>query len=430
MTAGTSGTSWPVIFVDTYGHQKRWSGTDGKTISGRVSRKSKWNAYEIGYRRIIGGGVNRITIWNPMYSPPLYPGPEVRVNHSWSSVAGMSSGFVPLTFPQALFDASWTNQEEYKLLAKIRNKVNGHSFNMGVSLAEVDKLAGTVNSTLRTLSYGVVDLLTGNFGRFARRLGTSPPSPKAVRRLKATDVSGRFLEMRYAWEPVINDVYESAKAFEALSNGPRQQTFRSAVRKVTMVPFVTNYCGGRSFRRTVSKQYLFEMYEEMDAFRQMGLGNPLSIVWERIPYSFVVDWFLPIGTYLELIGQIPFMKGRWCRTSKFLEEYSGIAGDYGLSWSIVAFPSADIRRLNMKREISFSPPSVPRPNLKVQGAVQGKRLQNAVSLAHQIFARAALVPFSKRSGYSKRDLRRPVSEIHESLIRLDEVISFSKPIGK
>jgi hypothetical protein len=32
---------------------------------------------------------------------------------------------------------------------------------------------------------------------------------------------------------------------------------------------------------------------------QFGLANPLSLAWEILPYSFVVDWMLPIGPWLS-----------------------------------------------------------------------------------------------------------------------------------
>jgi hypothetical protein len=31
----------------------------------------------------------------------------------------------------------------------------------------------------------------------------------------------------------------------------------------------------------------------------IGLINPSTVVWELIPFSFVVDWFLPIGNFLH-----------------------------------------------------------------------------------------------------------------------------------
>jgi len=34
----------------------------------------------------------------------------------------------------------------------------------------------------------------------------------------------------------------------------------------------------------------------------IGLVNPAAILWELVPYSFVVDWIVPIGQFLENIS--------------------------------------------------------------------------------------------------------------------------------
>lgn len=35
---------------------------------------------------------------------------------------------------------------------------------------------------------------------------------------------------------------------------------------------------------------------------RLGLLNPASLAWDLLPFSFVIDWFLPIGTILRWIG--------------------------------------------------------------------------------------------------------------------------------
>lgn len=54
----------------------------------------------------------------------------------------------------------------------------------------------------------------------------------------------------------------------------------------------------------------------------LGFNNPLRTIWERIPLSFVVDWFIPVGDFLE---QFSF---KWLDTK---EEYL----DYCLSYRTV-----------------------------------------------------------------------------------------------
>jgi hypothetical protein len=370
---------------------KAWSGGDGKTIPGRISHKDKWNAYTMCHQWFHSSNPNEIGTINP--TTHVY---TKRTNHSWATGAGSDAaaigystfgdGTVSSAFPTSQFNSLWTAREESKLLSKLLKKIKGHELHLGVALAEVDKLAGTVLGTLRNLVFGLDDLRRLRFAAFARRFGARPPRKDRVERLRLLDISGRFLEMRYAWEPTIADAYEAAKAFEELSNGPRQYLNRATRRMTKPVGYRTNYC---QVNQTVEvrRTYLFEMYEEMGAFRQMGLIDPLSILWERIPMSFVVDWFIPIGTYLSLIGQIPYLKGRFLRTSSIRWNSSGTYQAAPFTGQDPASPSVDCDwvRFNLERVPTSGPPSVPLPNFSVAGAIAGKRIQNAIALAHQIF---------------------------------------------
>lgn len=378
---------------------KSWTGADGKTIPGRVSRKQQWNAYLMAHQKFSSSNPNRIGTVDP--NPP-YTYTE-RDNHDWSNVyyGVYGDGTISTIFPTSRFNEIWTANEELELLAKLANKVKGHSYDMGVSLAEVDKLAGTILGTVKTLALGVYDLTKGPKGirSFARRFGTSPPSTKEVRRLMTKDISGRFLEMRYAWTPAIGDAYEAAKAFEALSNGPRQVVFKKTRRKTDTIEVDTNY-SRINVVRTAQKTYSYEMYEEMSAFRQMGLMNPTTIIWERIPWSFVIDWFIPIGTYLSVIGQIPFMNGRWMVSRSLTQRFNGkVAAIQSVGgWNPSdPYPNANGMIFNLERTIPGSPPTVPLPSFHVEGAVQGRRVGNALALAHQLFVRAGNLPLNKGS---------------------------------
>ena len=32
---------------------------------------------------------------------------------------------------------------------------------------------------------------------------------------------------------------------------------------------------------------------------RLGLLNPISVAWELVPFSFLIDWFVPVGNYLD-----------------------------------------------------------------------------------------------------------------------------------
>lgn len=396
MTTGTYHTGIWNPSIDKFHSSKSWSGADGRYIPDSIGPQTQWNVYNMVHGKIRSSNSNRLG-----YSYAGGPTQEVE-NHSWEQGPGSDPGTIgyrpplnagsdfPLAFPNDLFNEFWTSREEYTLLNRLLKKVKGHELNLGVSLAEVDKLAGTILGTVKTLVFGLEDLAKGNFARFARRFGASPPTRDVVRALRLRDISGRFLEMRYAWTPAIQDAFEAAKAFEALSDGPRKATFHKSYRVGRQRKYNTNYCIGIPQAITISKSYVFEMYEEMDAFRSMGLTNPATILWERLPWSFVVDWFIPVGNYLDLIGQVPYMKGRWCMTRSIKWQVSGSFGFGPITPLHVARPPyADCNWEVISLERSpIANPGVMYPNFEVAGAVHGKRVGNAIALAQQLFSKA------------------------------------------
>lgn len=73
------------------------------------------------------------------------------------------------------------------------------------------------------------------------------------------------------------------------------------------------------YRATVN--YSFEVSHdipELDSIRSrigvmmvaLGLNNPATVIWEAIPYSFLIDWFVDVQGLLQNLGNIPFMTGK------------------------------------------------------------------------------------------------------------------------
>jgi hypothetical protein len=63
----------------------------------------------------------------------------------------------------------------------------------------------------------------------------------------------------------------------------------------------------------------------LDFVNSMGFLNPIEILWELLPLSFVIDWFLPIGTFLAaLTADIGIQFKAGTRTDKSWGEYSSL----------------------------------------------------------------------------------------------------------
>lgn len=198
----------------------------------------------------------------------------------------------------------WSSGSERKLVSKIISDLKGHDFNAAIAGAELPKtLQGVVAST-RAIAQSYSAFRRGRYEDAFRTLsravqgirpGNKPPP------LRRHDVSDAVLAMNYGWKPLANDIYESMQAVELATAGPRvyKSKFRATQPQVYLhqgvnVPFYQLV--------KLSKEYRISWRETVTFPRSLGLLNPAPVVWELLPFSFIVDWFIPIGSYLEEVS--------------------------------------------------------------------------------------------------------------------------------
>lgn len=358
MTVGSWSIGTPSYTVSQLWATKSWSGADGKYESWSGGTRNKWNNYSL-------------------------------VHYRWVSKINLAGGFFGVG---SISDQSasslksrcgWNANDDLRLLSKLAEEVRGHSFDLGINIAEAKESYRTILGNLRNLGGALVALKHGRVDDALRYLAVPDGG---WRKLRAKDISGRWLELQYGWRPLVSQSYEAAKALAAVT-GPRTLTFNASVgtKRAT-------YDGSQSptnFRYPVNVSYTkrirAELYEEVGLNRSLALVDPLQIAWEVVPYSFVVDWFLPIGSYLSTWGIIPSLKGRFITTERI--------GQKAGNWSYTPIGAAGHQRdgttkvelwFNMNRTVSSSL-SVPLPTFNsIPKALSPKRLLNAVSLIHQL----------------------------------------------
>jgi hypothetical protein len=383
MTTGSYGSLPPTLLTEGSYSKKAWNGADGKYETYAGKRRIKWNnlsldaeleqctsqVFRLSGKRVLGGAY-----YEGDYRPVI-------ASTAW---AGLTPTGV-------------TSTDKNRVLQKILQKVKGHDFNLAVELGQMNQTVDLLSSNLRKLGRAALSLRHGQFDEAARWLGARPRNTK----LRASDVSGRWLELQYGWLPLLGSSFDAAKAFEALSNGPRSVQFVASVK----VPFVAeNSQSPSSFSCKCFGQHLyrlqFELYEELNAARQMGLSDPFQVAWELVPWSFVIDWFLPIGTYLSNFYNIPFLKGRWLETTArlvprqypkftFLKEGQNFTiGSVSVTNCHMIRPPNVNRKSALVSRIPLSgPPLIPFPKFNFSGINSSRRLWNAIALGQQRFGR-------------------------------------------
>jgi hypothetical protein len=374
VTTGSIGPALGTILNPNYqglDFAKSWSGTDGKYESYAGGTRLKWNNFTADVQ-----SRNRPSNKAEWYRYQDVPSKPPTLQGKTKVILAAFDGFHT--------EPVWSTSDTNRLLSKLSSKVKGHDFNLAVNLAQMHQVSSMVVFNLGQLGRSMMALKRGDFATAARALGTKPKAS----RLKASDISGRWLELQYGWLPTLSDSYEAVKAFHAISEGPRSSIIRTSVSKKARVEgsqAPSQYSQMYDFELTTRIQY--EMYEEMSFARQLGLLDPLTVIWEIVPYSFVVDWFVPIGTYLDNLNTIPKLKGRFLTTTTTRRQ-----GGDSLIGKVQPFTSFGLQRVKdgtcpdyikqtETQRVYSTSLSVPPPKFNLGGAIHGRRIWNAISLA-------------------------------------------------
>jgi hypothetical protein len=138
-------------------------------------------------------------------------------------------------------------------------------------------------------------------------------SARDIRRNGLNEVASQYLTYVYGWKPLMQDIYgtmEVAKQAAAkplilhASTKAHEQT-QSSEREYMFVSENTRAIATGMDIDTLVRASLYARvdpdYQGLRALNQLGLLNPVSLLWELVPYSFVVDWVLPIGPVLQAL---------------------------------------------------------------------------------------------------------------------------------
>jgi len=222
-------------------------------------------------------------------------------------------------------------------------------------------------------------------GRLPRRLWNRIPS--------------RWLELQYGWIPLMNDIVGAAnylsrevrprtvhvRAFSEDSDKIHRLYTASAGGSKVTLEFLTHQ------RCWVSLYYEMTNPQLADA-SSLGLVQPCEVVWEMLPYSFVVDWFLPIGSWLQSQSAdagFTFKGGSLSqKSSLFGARTSNVEWEdfQNASTSFRAIGSLPIVNGKAESFVRTCLDSSPVPGVYVKNPLSPKHMLNGLALLRQAFS--------------------------------------------
>lgn len=122
---------------------------------------------------------------------------------------------------------------------------------------------------------------------------------------------------------------------------------------------------------------------------ELGFLDPVNVAWELFPYSFIVDWFFPIGQYLSNMDAFTTLQTLSYHKTIFVKEtvrvvrVFGGTTNYGYVWPNVTTECSFVRTY-VKRVPLSAPPDLGTPTWK-----------NPLSLKHGMLVLALLVQLKR-----------------------------------
>lgn len=214
-----------------------------------------------------------------------------------------------LSFSKLDSNVSFPPGMELEAITNALNDIASQKANIGETL-------GTMRQTVQMIKSpgsALVKSLTGAWKDKSLR----PFLKHSLRDLRRNGVSdtiaSKYLEYVYGWVPLVNDIYgimelmknSSSRPLLVTGRGKSTRNHQTNSGKFTDFSYkCVNNIGPLNEDVKVRCQIHGRIDPNATAIRtlnQLGLLNPASLAWDLTPWSFVVDWFVPIGPVLSAL---------------------------------------------------------------------------------------------------------------------------------
>lgn len=236
--------------------------------------------------------------------------------------------FVYFSYPSA------SSRALAKFLNNARNALR--TFSGGVFIGEIRETARAIRRPADAFRKGLSTYLSTVKKRAKGLRGAHPIGKMAA---------GTWLEYMFGWVPLMHDIDDGMKALAELTYRPEYQRIQGvATEELLQLLSTEQYIFSGNIFSNVTRR-IVETGEEryygevrvrcpeypLNALASnsfgVGLDDFIPTVWELIPYSFLVDYFLNIGDILNAVS-FPTANLTWCaHTTRGTSRYE-MAGSY------------------------------------------------------------------------------------------------------
>lgn len=203
----------------------------------------------------------------------------------------------PLLTPPARFNTDLADLHD-EVITKALNKLREEKAGWGANVLQAEQTAEMVASSSLAVLEAYRAARKGNFGAVERALGITGPN-------KRKRLSNTWLQYIYGWLPLMSDIHDGVKTLQRIIRD--EHAYKSVGSKATREFNFTIDSGSSTdqWRGKVKVKCGLKIRASssfLDAADSLGILNPLEVAWDVVPYSFVLDWFIPVGNTLSALS--------------------------------------------------------------------------------------------------------------------------------
>lgn len=195
--------------------------------------------------------------------------------------------------PSSIRIANLKNRVNLEVLQKIKDQ----NVDLSVVWGERHETLATIATAAKRFKNAWTAAKSGNWPAAAAALGVRFKLGGQTR----TFAQG-WLELQYGWLPMLDDIYGACKELQKSRDKNEYVTVKASRRLEETIVYAEKPYDNLSNSYSVDYKVTCKMRRSsstLQTFAATGITNPLSVVWELTKYSFVVDWFLKIGSFIS-----------------------------------------------------------------------------------------------------------------------------------
>lgn len=194
----------------------------------------------------------------------------------------------------SIINANLLNRAKVECLAKL----GSDKIDLGVTIGESVQSARGVVSLATDVLKAAVAIKRGSAKELRRIFGEEPVG---------TSISSRWLQYQLGVKPMVNDLYAAAELFD---KGIQDRTTEGRAMGIKATRNVTHqWSDADSVSLTQSGHLKYNVVIRAlindissHGYAKLGLNNPNGVIWELTPFSWLIDYMVPIGTMLQAMN--------------------------------------------------------------------------------------------------------------------------------